>query len=204
MSLFLTDVKTRAIEIRPIPKMGREAVDSNELYIDDLRIPVEDLVGEEGKGFTYLLDGLNPERILIAAEALGLGRVALKRAVAYANERVVFGRPIGRNQGIQFPLADSLMRLDAAEAGAAQGLVGLRRRRQGRRSLRELREVPLRRGRDRGGRPRDPDPRRLRLRPRVPRGAVLQGGPAAEDRAAAAGDGPQLRRRARARPAEGY
>lgn len=115
MSLFLTDVKSPSIEIRPIPKMGREAVDSNELYIDDLRIPVEDLVGEEGKGFTYLLDGLNPERILIAAEALGLGRVALKRAVAYANERVVFGRPIGRNQGIQFPLADSLMRLDAAE-----------------------------------------------------------------------------------------
>jgi len=115
MSLFLTDVKSPNIEIRPIPKMGREAVDSNELYIDDLQIPVEDLVGEEGQGFKYLLDGLNPERILIAAEALGLGRVALKRAVAYANERVVFGRPIGMNQGIQFPLADSRMRLDAAE-----------------------------------------------------------------------------------------
>jgi len=115
MTLFLTDVKSPNIEIRPIPKMGREAVDSNELYIDDLKIPVEDRVGEEGKGFKYLLDGLNPERILIAAEALGLGRVALKRAVAYANERVVFGRPIGKNQGIQFPLADSRMRLDAAE-----------------------------------------------------------------------------------------
>ncbi|MTD45850.1 acyl-CoA dehydrogenase [Conexibacter sp. W3-3-2] len=115
MSLFLTDVQSPNIEIRPIPKMGREAVDSNELYIDDLQIPVEDLVGEEGKGFTYLLDGLNPERILIAAEALGLGRAALRRAVQYANERVVFGRPIGRNQGIQFPLADSRMRLDAAE-----------------------------------------------------------------------------------------
>lgn len=115
MSLFLTDVQSPNIEIRPIPKMGREAVDSNELYIDDLQIPVEDLVGEEGKGFTYLLDGLNPERILIAAEALGLGRAALRRAVQYANERVVFGRPIGKNQGIQFPLADSRMRLDAAE-----------------------------------------------------------------------------------------
>jgi acyl-CoA dehydrogenase len=115
MTLFLTDVQNPAIEIRPIPKMGREAVDSNELYIDDLRVPADDLVGEEGKGFTYLLDGLNPERILIAAEALGLGRAALRRAVAYANERVVFQRPIGRNQGIAFPLADSRMRLDAAE-----------------------------------------------------------------------------------------
>lgn len=115
MTLFLTDVKSPNIEIRPIPKMGREAVDSNELYIDDLKVPVEDRVGEEGQGFKYLLDGLNPERILIAAEALGLGRVALKKAVAYANERVVFGRPIGKNQGIAFPLADSRMRLDAAE-----------------------------------------------------------------------------------------
>jgi acyl-CoA dehydrogenase len=115
MTLFLTDVKSPNIEIRPIPKMGREAVDSNELYIDDLKIPVEDRVGDEGQGFKYLLDGLNPERILIAAEALGLGRVALKKAVAYANERVVFGRPIGKNQGIAFPLADSRMRLDAAE-----------------------------------------------------------------------------------------
>ncbi|PTL59504.1 acyl-CoA dehydrogenase family protein [Paraconexibacter algicola] len=115
MSLFLTDVQSPNIEIRPIPKMGREAVDSNEVYIDDLQIPVEDLVGEEGQGFKYLLDGLNPERILIAAEALGLGRAALRRAVQYANERVVFGRPIGKNQGIQFPLADSRMRLDAAE-----------------------------------------------------------------------------------------
>jgi acyl-CoA dehydrogenase len=115
MTLFLTDVKSDAIEIRGIPKMGREAVDSNELYIDDLHVPVEDRVGEEGHGFKYLLDGLNPERILIAAEALGLGRVALRRAVAYAKERIVFGRPIGKNQGIQFPLADSRMRLDAAE-----------------------------------------------------------------------------------------
>jgi acyl-CoA dehydrogenase len=115
MTLFLTDVKSDAIEIRPIPKMGREAVDSNELFIDGLHVPAEDRVGEEGQGFRYLLDGLNPERIFIAAEALGIGRAALRRATAYANERVVFGRPIGKNQGIQFPLADSLMRLDAAE-----------------------------------------------------------------------------------------
>jgi acyl-CoA dehydrogenase len=115
MTLFLTDIDRDYIDIRPIPKMGRNAVSSNELFIDDLRIPVEDRVGEEGRGFEYLLDGLNPERMLIAAEALGLGRVALDRAVRYANEREVFGRAIGKNQGIQFPLADSLARLDAAE-----------------------------------------------------------------------------------------
>lgn len=115
MTLFLTDVRSPGIEIRPIAKMGRGAVDSNELYIDDLEVPAEDRVGEEGQGFRYLLDGLNPERIFVAAEALGLGRAALRRAVAYANERVVFGRPIGTNQGLQFPLADSLMKLDAAE-----------------------------------------------------------------------------------------
>jgi acyl-CoA dehydrogenase len=115
MTLFLTDLDRGRVDIRPIPKMGRNAVSSNEVFIDDLRIPVEDRVGEEGKGFTYLLDGLNPERMLIAAEALGIGRVALDRAVKYGNERVVFGRPIGMNQGLQFPLADSLAHLDAAE-----------------------------------------------------------------------------------------
>ncbi|MFC1437785.1 acyl-CoA dehydrogenase family protein [Streptacidiphilus sp. N1-10] len=115
MTLFLTDLDRKRIDIRPIPKMGRNAVSSNELFIDDLRIPVEDRVGEEGEGFRYLLDGLNPERMLIAAEALGIGRVALDRAVEYAKERVVFDRPIGMNQGVQFPLADSLARLDAAE-----------------------------------------------------------------------------------------
>ncbi|MFC9981084.1 acyl-CoA dehydrogenase family protein [Gordonia sp. NPDC127522] len=115
MTLFLTDLDRSHIDVRPIRKMGRNAVSSNELFIDDLPIPVEDRVGEEGEGFRYLLDGLNPERMLIAAEALGLGRAALDRAVRYAGERVVFDRPIGMNQGIQFPLADSLARLDAAE-----------------------------------------------------------------------------------------
>ncbi len=115
MTLFLTDLDRSKVDIRPITKMGRNAVSSNELFIDGLRIPVEDRVGEEGQGFKYLLDGLNPERMLIAAEALGMGRVALDRAVKYGNEREVFGRPIGMNQGIQFPLADSLARLDAAE-----------------------------------------------------------------------------------------
>jgi len=115
MTLFLTDLDRSKIDIRAIPKMGRNAVSSNELFIDDLMVPVGDRVGEEGKGFTYILDGLNPERMLIAAEALGLGRVALDRAVRYGNQREVFGRPIGMNQGLQFPLADALARLDAAE-----------------------------------------------------------------------------------------
>jgi acyl-CoA dehydrogenase len=115
MTLFLTDLDRSAVDIRPIRKMGRNAVSSNELSIEGLRIPVADRVGEEGQGFKYILDGLNPERMLIAAEALGIGRVALDRAVRYATEREVFDRPIGMNQGIQFPLADSLMRLDAAE-----------------------------------------------------------------------------------------
>jgi acyl-CoA dehydrogenase len=115
MTLFLADLDRSRVDIRPIPKMGRNAVSSNELFIDDLHVPVEDRIGEEGKGFQYILDGLNPERMLIAAEALGIGRVALEKAVKYGNERRVFDRPIGMNQGIQFPLADSLARLDAAE-----------------------------------------------------------------------------------------
>lgn len=115
MTLFMTDLDRAHVDIRPIRKMGRNAVSSNELFIDDLMVPVEDRVGEEGQGFKYILDGLNPERMLIAAEALGIGRVALEKAVKYGNERVVFDRPIGMNQGLQFPLADSLARLDAAE-----------------------------------------------------------------------------------------
>ena len=115
MTLFFTDVNREHIDIQPIKKMGRNAVTSNELFIDDLRIPEEDRIGEEGKGFAYLLDGLNPERMLVAAEALGIGYAALKAATKYGNDRVVFKRPIGKNQGIQFPLADSLARLEAAE-----------------------------------------------------------------------------------------
>ena len=115
MTLFLTDLDRDHVDIRAIPKMGRNAVNSNELAFDDLEVPVEDRIGEEGRGFEYLLDGLNPERILVGAEALGTGRAAMRRAATYANEREVFGRPIGMNQGIQFPLADSLAKLDAAE-----------------------------------------------------------------------------------------
>ncbi|OGA79356.1 MAG: acyl-CoA dehydrogenase [Betaproteobacteria bacterium RIFCSPLOWO2_12_FULL_65_14] len=114
LSLFYTDLDRRFIDVRLIDKMGRKAVDSNELFIDGLKVPVDDLIGEEGRGFEYILHGMNPERILIAAEAVGLGRVALKRATKYAKERIVFDRPIGKNQGIQHPLAECWMELEAA------------------------------------------------------------------------------------------
>ncbi|OZI43521.1 acyl-CoA dehydrogenase [Bordetella genomosp. 5] len=114
LSLFYTDLDRERVEVREIEKMGRKAVDSNMLFIDGLRIPEQDRVGEEGRGFEYILHGLNPERILIAAEAVGIGQAALARAVQYAGERVVFGRPIGQNQGIQHPLAQAWMQLEAA------------------------------------------------------------------------------------------
>lgn len=115
LTLLLADLQSPQVTITPIPKTGRNAVVSCEVSFDDLEVPVDHRVGEEGRGFTYLLDGLNPERILIAAEALGIGRVAIERAVAYANERIVYGRPIGQNQGIAFPLADAYAHLHAAE-----------------------------------------------------------------------------------------
>ena len=114
LSLFYTDLDRQHVEVHEIDKMGRAAVDSNMLFIDELRVPVSHLIGEEGRGFEYILHGLNPERILIAAEAVGLGRVALEHATRYAKERVVFGRPIGQNQGIQHPLAQCWMQLEAA------------------------------------------------------------------------------------------
>jgi acyl-CoA dehydrogenase len=114
LSLFYTDLDRSTIEVREIEKLGRKCVDSNQVFIDGLRIPVEDRVGQEGKGFGYILHGMNPERILIAAEAVGLGRAALQRAANYAGEREVFGRPIGQNQAIQHPLAKSWMELEAA------------------------------------------------------------------------------------------
>ncbi len=114
LSLFYTDLDRDHIEAKPIPKMGRRAVECNTLFIDNLPVPAEDLVGEEGRGFEYLLHGLNPERVLFAVEAVGLGRAALARAATYASERVVFGRPIGQNQGVQHPLARSWAELEAA------------------------------------------------------------------------------------------
>jgi acyl-CoA dehydrogenase len=115
MTLFFAALDRQAITVKPIEKMGRHAVDSNELFIDGLRVSHADLVGQEGEGFYHLLDGLNPERIVIAAEAVGIGKAAIEKAVQYAKERVVFGRPIGKNQGVQFPLAEAYARLEAAE-----------------------------------------------------------------------------------------
>ena len=114
LSLFYTDLDRRYVDVREIPKMGRSAVDSNELFIDALPVPVADRIGEEGRGFEYILHGMNPERILIGAEGIGLGRAALRKAAAYANERIVFDRPIGQNQAIQHPLAACWMALEAA------------------------------------------------------------------------------------------
>ena len=120
ISLFLADIDPDRVQLKAIPKLGRNAVSSYEVVLDDLFVPDSALIGEEGAGFRILLDGLNPERILLAHEALGLGRASIDRAVRYANERVVFDRPIGQNQGIAFPLAEAVMRLDAAELVARQ------------------------------------------------------------------------------------
>jgi acyl-CoA dehydrogenase len=115
MTLLLADLQSPHVEIRPIPKAGRNAVASCEVHYDELPVDVADRVGEEGAGFKYLLDGLNPERILVASEALGIGKASVKRAVEYACSRVVFDRPIGANQGISFPLAEAYARVHAAE-----------------------------------------------------------------------------------------
>ena len=115
LTLFYTDLDKKHVEVREIHKMGRHAVDSNQVFFDGLPVPEADRIGEEGRGFEYILHGMNPERILIGAELVGLGRCAVKRAAAYAKERVVFDRPIGRNQAIQHPLAANWMALEAAD-----------------------------------------------------------------------------------------
>jgi acyl-CoA dehydrogenase len=114
LSLFYTALDRRHVTAHAIAKMGRKAVDSNQVFFDGLPVPLEDRIGEEGHGFAYILHGMNPERILVAAEAVGIGRAALQRAVTYANERRVFGRAIGKNQGIQHPLARCWINLEAA------------------------------------------------------------------------------------------
>jgi acyl-CoA dehydrogenase len=114
LSLFYTDLDRQRIKVHEIEKMGRKIVDSNELFFEDFEIPMEDRIGEEGQGFRYILEGMNPERILIAAEAVGLGKLALSRATEYAKTRVVFNRPIGKNQAIQHPLAVNWVELEAA------------------------------------------------------------------------------------------
>jgi acyl-CoA dehydrogenase len=114
ITIFYTDLDRTKIDVHKIPKMGRKAVDSNAIFIDGLFIPEEDRIGDEGKGFSYILHSLNPERILIAVEAIGIGQDALRRATRYARERIVFDRPIGQNQGIQHPLAERWMYLESA------------------------------------------------------------------------------------------
>lgn len=121
ISIFYTDLDRSKIAVHKIPKMGRKAVDSNAIFIDGLFIPDADLIGEEGKGFNYILHSLNPERLLIASEAVAIGQDALRRATRYARERVVFDRPIGMNQGIQHPLAERWMTLEAAWAMTLKG-----------------------------------------------------------------------------------
>ncbi|MFC9835356.1 acyl-CoA dehydrogenase family protein [Rhodococcus sp. NPDC127530] len=118
MTLFFTDLNRERITVREIEKLGRSAVDSNELFIDNLEVTADEVVGEVDKGFYYLLDGLNPERIVVSMEQVGLGRAALEIATKYANDRVVFDRPIGKNQAVAHPLADSWIRLQAAELTA--------------------------------------------------------------------------------------
>ena len=124
ITIFYTDLDRAHIEVRRIPKMGRKAVDSNAIFIDKFFIPEEHRIGTEGKGFSYILDSLNPERILVGMEAIGIGIDALGRAAKYARDRVVFDRPIGQNQGIQHPLAERWMGL------AAANLMGLQAARQ--------------------------------------------------------------------------
>src|SRR5690349_4710241 len=114
ITLFYTDLDRKYVEVREIDKMGRHAVDSNQVFFDGLPVPEEDRIGEEGKGFEYILHGMNPERILIGAELVGLGRCAVDRAAKYAKERIVFDRPIGQNQAIQHPLAVNWANLEAA------------------------------------------------------------------------------------------
>src|ERR1700741_2741516 len=121
ITIFYTDLDRSKIDVHRIPKMGRKAVDSNAIFIDGLFIPEADRIGEEGKGFSYILHSLNPERILIAVEAIGIGQDALRRATRYARERVVFDRPIGQNQAIQHPLAEKWMYLEAAWAMVMKG-----------------------------------------------------------------------------------
>ncbi len=112
MSVFLVETKSKGLEVKPIRNMVNH--ETNQVFIDNLEIPVENLIGEEGKGFRYILDGLNAERILIAAECIGDGYWFTEKSTSYAKDRVVFDRPIGQNQGIQFPIAEAYMEIEAA------------------------------------------------------------------------------------------
>ena len=200
LTLFYTDFDRDHVEAREIEKMGRKAVDSNAVFIDGLPVPEEDRIGEEGKGFYYLLHGLNPERILVAVEAVGIARAAIRRACEYAGEREVFGRPIGQNQAIAHPLARAWAEVEAANLMAYRARRPLRRGRGVRRRV-ERGQVP--RGRSRLPRLRDGGdvPRGDGLREGVPRRALSPGGDDRAHRPGEPGDDPQLHRRAGPRPA---
>ena len=197
LSLFLVDLDPAFCDIAPIPKLGRNAVASCEVAYDDLPVEGWRLVGERGRGFQQILHGLNPERILLAAMACGIGEAALRRAVAYAEERIVFDRPIGANQAIAHPLAQAHMRLNAAGMTRREAAwrydqdLGVASRRTRRSTSPPSRVL--------GGRPGDPDPRRSRLRVGVPRRAVLARGTVAAPRSGEPGDDLQLHRATGAR-----
>ena len=200
LSVFLVDMRAAQgpARIRPIRTMMNHA--TTEVFFDDLRVPAENLIGEEGEGFRYILAGMNAERILIAAECIGDAKWFIDKATAYAKERVVFGRPIGQNQGVQFPIARAYAQMRAAELmvreAAALYEAGARLRRRGQHG-----EAARRRRLLGGGRHVRADPRRLRLRrgvrhrAQVPRDAALPGGADLDQ------PDPVLSRRARARPA---
>ena len=200
LSLFLVDLDPDHVDIRPIAKTGRNAVASCEVAYDELPVEGWRMVGERGRGFQHILHGLNPERVLLAAEACGIGEAALRRAVGYAKERIVFDRPIGANQAIAHPLAERTCSCGPRDADHDAGGVALRPRsvvwRGGQHG-----QVPRRRGglvRRRSG---AADARRAGVRRRVPRRAVLARGPHHPAGAGEPGDDLQLRRSDRARPA---
>ena len=201
LSLFYTDFDRKRVTVHEIEKMGRKPVDSNELFFENFEIPVEDRLGEEGRGFEYILHGMNPERILIAAEAVGLGKVALSRASAYAKERIVFNRPIGKNQGDP---ASAGKELDGAGGGVADDAVGGLAIRPGPavRPGRQCREISRRRSRVSCLRAGRHDPWRFRLRQGIPRRALLAGIPDPAHRSDQPAAHSQLHCREGAGPAE--
>ena len=172
MTLFFTDLDRQRITVREIEKLGRVAVDSNELFIDNLEVADDEVVGEVGRGFRYLLDGLNPERTVVGLEGVGIGRAALDLATRYANDRVVFDRPIGQNQAVAHPLADAWIRLEAAELMAMKAAALFDARQPCGKEANAAKYLGGRGGLP-GLRPGHADPRRLLLREGVPRRAAV-------------------------------
>ena len=200
MTLFFTDLDRDRITVREIEKLGRSAIDSNELFIEDLEVGDDEVVGQVGRGFKYLIDGLNSERIVVGLEGVGIGQAALELATKYANDRVVFDRPIGQNQAVAHPLADSWIRLESARLMAMHA-AELYDDHQNCGTSGRRGQVSRRRGRLRCLRPRHVHPRWLRLRQGIPRRAAVARGPAAAQRALLAGNGPQLHLHPSAQPA---